>query len=57
MARTGDEYRIAAEVMAALPTENETADPIIRFVVGILLTDLRQLIQLLGEDDKDRAAP
>ncbi|MBS0965079.1 FUSC family protein [Acetobacter okinawensis] len=57
VARTGDEYRIAAEVMAALPVENDTTDPIIRFVVGILLTDLRQLIQLLGEDDAERTPP
>ncbi|WP_341534971.1 FUSC family protein [Acetobacter suratthaniensis] len=55
VARTGEDNRIAAEVIAALPSATGTSDPIIRFVVGILLTDLRHLIQLLGDDDADRA--
>ena len=54
VARTGEDNRIAAEVIAALPSATGTSDPIIRFVVGILLTDLRHLIQLLGDDDADR---
>mgnify|MGYP004707337639 FL=1 len=53
VARTGDDRRVAAGVIAALPT-GEAEDPIIRFVVSILLTDLRQLIQFLGDDDTDR---
>lgn len=54
VARTGADNRVAAEVIAALPSATGTSDPIIRFVVGILLTDLRRLIQLLGDDDADR---
>lgn len=53
-ARSGDDSRVAAEVISALPTEDETADPIIRFVVGILLTDLKHIISFLGEDNADR---
>ncbi|KXV58886.1 hypothetical protein AD948_10165 [Acetobacter senegalensis] len=53
--RSGEEYRVAAGVITALPTEEGIDDEIIRFAVHILRTDLIFLIRLLGEDDADRS--
>lgn len=51
VARTGEEYRVAAGVIAALPDDTAQGDEIMRFVMGVLRTDLKTLIQLLAEDD------
>ncbi|MCX2561466.1 FUSC family protein [Acetobacter farinalis] len=55
VARTGEEYRVAAGVMAGLSDEAAQADEIMHFVVGILQTDLKALIHLLGQDDTAQA--
>ncbi|GAN59483.1 hypothetical protein ACI01nite_20700 [Acetobacter cibinongensis] len=55
IARSGEEYRVAAGVISALPTEDGQTDEIIRFVLTILRTDLIALIRLLGDDDTERS--
>ncbi|MFT9387179.1 FUSC family protein [Acetobacter sp.] len=56
VARTGEDRNVAAGVISAMPSSSATGDPTIRFLVGILLADLKQLIALLGDDDTERPA-
>ncbi|MFT8471852.1 FUSC family protein [Acetobacter persici] len=55
VARTGEEYRVAAGVITALPEDTAQDDEIMRFVMGVLRTDLKTLIQLLAQDDTRQA--
>lgn len=54
VARTGEEYRVAAGVISALPSEDDRDDQIVCFVLNILRSDLIAFIRLLGEDDAER---
>ncbi|BBC80117.1 FUSC family protein [Acetobacter orientalis] len=55
VARTGEEYRVAAGIISALPREDDRDDEIVSFVLNILRADLITFIRLLGEDDTERA--
>ncbi|OUJ06503.1 hypothetical protein HK23_01610 [Acetobacter malorum] len=55
VSRTGEEYRVAAGVITALPDDDAQGEEIMRFVMGVLRTDLKTLIQLLAEDDTKKA--
>lgn len=55
IARTGEEYRVAAGVITGLPDDNAQGEEIMRFVMGVLRADLKTLILLLAEDDTKKA--